>query len=451
MNSLKIAVIGSGISGLSAAWLLSKNHKVTLIEAEDRLGGHTNTVPIEIDGRLLPVDTGFICFNDATYPNLIAFFDHLGVAVHKTTMSFAASLGGGAYEYAGGRWLGMVAQPKNVLRPGHWRMIRDILRFFREAPASLENISDRETIAQYLARNGYCEEFTQRHLLPMAAAIWSSKLEDMLAYPARSLMRFFHNHGLLKLANRPMWRSVSGGARAYIDKVLADTAIDVRTAMPVSRIDRREVQPVIHFQNGNSERFDQVVIATHADQALSLLEQPSEAERDLLGAFDYSPNEAVLHRDPRFMPKSKMAWSSWNYMDWDADWKGGREIARSRDLCVTYWMNSLQQLDTREDVFVTLNPPEDARISNVAGRFHYTHPVFDQKALNAQRQLWSLQGIRNTWFCGAHFGSGFHEDGIQSGLAVAEQLGGMARPWSVENESGRICIGKPVIGLQAAE
>ena len=272
MTSLKIAVVGSGISGLSAAWLLGKRHDVTLIEADDRLGGHTNTVTAEIDRQAIDIDTGFICFNSATYPNLIALFDHLNVPVHETSMSFSASLAGGAYEYSGGTYTGMLAQLSNAFRPGHWRMIRDILRFFKEAPADLEVVTNRETIGEYLKSRGYSEEFRDRHLIPMAAAIWSSGFCDMLNYPARSFIRFFENHGLLQVSGRPKWGTVNGGSKQYIDKFLADTPMQVVTGAGVERVVRNESGVVLHTKDGVARPFDQVVIATHADQALAILE-----------------------------------------------------------------------------------------------------------------------------------------------------------------------------------
>ncbi len=442
MHPLRIAVIGSGISGLSAAWLLDKHHDVTLIEADNRIGGHTNTVLMDIDGKKVPVDTGFICFNRFTYPNLTAFFDYLDVAVHDTSMSFAASLDNGRYEYSGGTYTGMIGQPSNIFKVHHWRMIRDILRFFREAPKSLDTLGDDETLAQYLQREAYSKEFAEHHLMPMAAAIWSSKLDDMWDYPAKAFIRFFRNHGLLQVDGRPKWGTVLGGSQNYVTKLLEDSNLTIQTNAPVKKIERRPTGVVIHTANGEPQTFDQVVIASHADQALAMLDTPSAEEQALLGSFDYEHNRAILHRDRRYMPKRKLVWASWNYLDFKS------QTGTSKDLCLTYWMNSLQHLETDQDVFVTLNPPKDSQIDQVAAEFDYAHPVFDTKAMQAQRELWSLQGANRTWYCGAHFGAGFHEDGLQSGLAVAEQLGGSRRPWNVENESGRIYLPKLAGGLR---
>ena len=448
MRPQNIAVIGSGISGLSAAWLLDKAHNVTLFEKNDRLGGHTNTFEMDINGNTVPVDTGFICFNSVCYPNLIAFFDHLSVPQHETSMSFAASLNGGAYEYSGGTYLGLFGQPANFFKPAHWLMIRDILRFFKEAPLALDTLSETESLGAYLKRAGYSPAFAERHLLPMAAAIWSSKLTNTLKHPAKAFIQFFQNHGLLQVANRPRWGTVDGGSQIYIDRILDVSNIDYQTSCPVLNVKRLPSHVEVTTQLG-TQQFDHVIFASHADQALSLLDQPSLREQSLLGAFDYTKNTAVLHQDRRLMPKRKVTWASWNYLDFAP--KGQSAATSTSDLCLTYWMNSLQNLNTKEDVFVTLNPPEDIEIENIAAEFEYTHPVFDGKAMIAQKDLWSLQGVNRTWFCGAHFGSGFHEDGLQSGLAVAEQLGGVRRPWTVENESGRIFIHEPEGFREAAE
>ncbi len=449
MKPLNIAVIGSGISGLSAAWLLSQNHNVTLLESDERIGGHTHTVDMDINGQIVPVDTGFICFNEATYPNLTALFKHLDVPVHDTNMGFAASLANGAYEYAGGTYFGMIGQLSNVAKPRHWRMIKDILRFFREAPKDLPNLDDTETLEAYLKRCNYGDEFIDHHLLPMAAAIWSSKLDDMTSYPARSFIRFFLNHGLLQVEGRPMWGTVIGGSRTYVEKMLASSNIQVETGNGAVSVERNPHQAIVHTTRGETRSFDHVVVASHADQALAMLADPSAAEQNLLGAFQYARNEAVLHRDRKLMPKRKLTWASWNYIDYAPSLYHPR--GANRDLCVTYWMNSLQKLPVKDNVFVTLNPPQDMQIDNVTARIDYMHPVFDPAAMQAQRELWSLQGVNRTWYCGAHFGAGFHEDGLQSGLAVAEQLGGIRRPWDVENESGRIHISHMSEALEAAE
>ncbi len=430
---LNIAVIGSGISGMSAAWLLSERHKVTVYESAGRIGGHSNTV----DAGSVPVDTGFIVFNDATYPNLIALFDHLGVPTKKSDMSFAVSLDDGRTEYAAKDLLGFLARPSNFFSPRFWSMLADLVRFYHRASKDISpSQSELITLGDYLDAEGYGEPFQNDHLLPQAAAIWSAAPDKIRDYPACAFVRFFENHGLMKFVARPQWRTVDGGSRAYVERLTARYRDRTRLGCGVKSI--RRLPGGVHVQDvhGGVERFDQVVVATHADQALALLSDPSPRERELLGAFRYTKNFAVLHTDPSLMPKRKAMWSSWNYT--------GR--SNDTEVCsVTYWMNQLQGLKTYEPLFVSLNPWRAPAPDKVISTELYEHPMFDAAAVRAQRQLWSLQGVNSTWFCGAHFGSGFHEDGLQSGLAVAEQLGGVRRPWSVAHESGRIWLEPPAV------
>lgn len=419
---LKIAVIGSGVSALSAAWLLSKRHRVAVYEQADRLGGHSNTVMTGTAADQIPVDTGFICFNDATYPNLIALFDHLDVPTRATDMSFAVSLDQGRFEYAAP---GLFAQRRNLARPRFWSMLTEILRFYRQAPADLAALTDPDiTLGDYLKSRGFSEAFRDDHLLPMAAAIWSSPADALMDYPAEAFIRFYGNHGLLKLADRPLWRTVKGGSRVYVER-LARGLDDIRLNCAAMAVRRTAQGVTVRDSRDGEERFDHVVIGAHADQALTLLAEPTPRERSLLGAFRYSRNLAVLHTDDSLMPRRRRAWASWNY------------IGADDGLCVTYWMNRLQGLPG-QDLFVTLNPPRPPRVGALLRSEVYEHPIFDPAAIKAQKQLWSLQGDGGVWFCGSHFGAGFHEDGLQSGLAVAEQLGGLRRPWRVANESGRI-------------
>ncbi len=422
-EQLKIAVIGSGISGLSAAWLLSKRHRVTLFEADPRIGGHSHTV----DVGNVPVDTGFIVYNERTYPNLTALFDHLGVATKPSRMSFSVSLDDGRLEYAG-NLAGLFAQAKNMASPRFWSMLRDLALFYHRAPRDLANVGGA-SLADYLDGIGCGAAFRDDHLYPMAAAIWSTPAHKISDYPAAAFIRFCENHGLLTLYRRPVWRTVAGGTREYVRKLSAGLGDSMRIACPVRSIFRRGQQVLVDSPMGR-EAFDHVVVATHADQALALLGDADETERRLLGAFHYRRNEAVLHSDSSLMPGRRRVWSSWNYMSG----AGGP----SSHLSVTYWMNRLQGIPNETPLFVTLNPLREPRSELVHRRFTYDHPVFDAAATIAQRHLWSLQGRRNSWFCGAYFGAGFHEDGLQSGLAVAEELGGVSRPWSVEGQSGRI-------------
>jgi uncharacterized protein len=444
----KIAVVGSGIAGLSAAWLLAKAHDVTLFEQDGRPGGHSNTVdapagPHDQAGAVA-VDTGFIVYNVESYPNLIALFDHLGVPTARSNMSFAVSLDDGAYEYSGTGLLGIFGQPANLLRPGHWGMLWDVRRFFADARKLLaadpgDGPGAMPSLGDYLAANGYGAAFIERHILPMAAAIWSAPPARTLAFPAAAFVRFFANHGLLQVRNRPEWRTVTGGSRAYVARLLEDFPGRVRTATPVTRVTRLTHGVTLTSGRGQTETFDACVLATHADQALALLSDADRREERLLGAFGYQDNRAVLHTDPKMMPRRRRVWSSWNYRA-----TGGARVFASAP-CITYWMNRLQPLGAVQDLFVTLNPPLNPTPAidpaHVIAAFDYAHPVFDAAAMTAQRELWSLQGLRRTWFCGSYFGSGFHEDALQAGLAVAEHIGGVRRPWSVAAESGRIHLG----------
>lgn len=431
-RSLKIAVIGSGISGLSAAWLLSDRHQVTIYEQDSRLGGHANTVDVPTAGGSIPVDSGFIVFNKPNYPNLTALFEHLGVRVETTDMSFGASIDDGAIEYSGQSLQGLFARPSSVVSPSHLAMLADIVRFNREAKAALaRGIADDQSLADFVLARGLSTAFVRRFLEPMASAIWSTPSTDILNYPAASFFRFYDNHGLLqvKASAGRRWHTVTGGSREYVARISAPFAAGARVGVGVTGVRRVEGGVEVIDDSGHPDRFDHVVIATHGDQALRLLLNPTDAERSLLSAFRYQSNKAVVHFDEAQMPRRRICWSSWNYL-------GGDGAAS-----VSYWMNRLQNLRCKEDVIVTLNPIRPVREDRIVAEFDYAHPMFDVAAMRAQRELWSLQGDGGVWYCGAHFGSGFHEDGAQAGLAVAEALGGVRRPWSVANESGRIHVG----------
>lgn len=430
---LNIAVAGTGISGLSAAWLLSQRHTVTVYERADRIGGHSNTIVASIGTGRIPVDTGFIVFNRQAYPNLVALFRLLEVPTEASDMSFAVSLDSGGLEYSGSGLSGLFGQPLNLVRPRFWSMLRDIRRFYREAPADIDRADDDQTsLGSYLDSRGYGAAFRDEHLLPMASAIWSAGPAEMLSYPVSSFVRFYQNHGLLKLTGRPVWETVSGGSRNYVTRLAEPFASRIKLDTAIREVRRDDRGVVVTDSKGQTVRYDHIVMAMHADQALAALADPSPRERALLGSFRYSRNLAVLHTDESFMPKRHAVWSSWNYL-------GGR-TAQPGSVCVTYWMNRLQNITSERPLFVTLNPTRPPRAGTLLHSEVYEHPVFDASAMAAQRQLWLLQGDRNTWYCGAHFGSGFHEDGLQAGLAVAEQLGGVRRPWSVPNQSGRIVV-----------
>jgi len=441
---MDIAVIGSGIAGMSAAWLLSKNHRITVFEQDGRIGGHSNTVAAPGPDGPISVDTGFIVYNELNYPNLVALFDQLGVPTIPSDMSFAASIDDGDFEYSGSGPIGLVAQPRNLFRPRFWRMLGDLRRFYRSGAALLRQPgANAVTLGQYLDSERYSHAFVYNHLLPMAAAIWSTAARDMRDHPAATFIRFCTNHGLMQVTGRPQWRTVKGGSREYVRRLTAPFADRIRLDARIASVRRTPRGVTIEHENGVSEPFDHVVIATHADQALRLLGDPGPEERRLLGAFNYTRNTAVLHSDPALMPRRRRVWSSWNYLSRPGD-DGSSRVS------VSYWMNLLQNLDPRVPLFVTLNPHRDPADNSVLQVFEYEHPAYDLAAIDAQRSLWQLQGVRNTWFCGSYFGAGFHEDALQAGLAVAEQLGGAQRPWRVEGESDRIVVGDGPIVEAAA-
>ncbi|MEM7119624.1 MAG: FAD-dependent oxidoreductase [Pseudomonadota bacterium] len=420
---MKIAVIGGGIAGLSAAWLLCRRHDVSLYEGAGRLGGHANTVDVALHGETVPVDAGFIVYNEHNYPHLTRLFDALDVATVASNMSFAISLNGGRFEYAGSS-RGLFAQPSNVLRPTFWQLVRDLLRFYRSAPSfAARHDLDAMTLGDLLRQGGYSDLLARRHILPMAAAIWSSKLTDILDFPARTFVQFFENHGLFSLGERPQWRSVLGGSRNYVDALAAPFRDNVHLATPVTALRRTPAGVFVRDNTGHEQRFDEVVVAAHANQALAMLgDGASDAERRILGAFRYQENDAVMHSDTALMPRRRRAWSSWNYMSDGC-------LDDLDQVSVSYWMNRLQRLPTNHDVFVTLNPERQPSRDLTHAAFTYHHPQFDKAALDAQHELPTIQGYDRIWFCGSYCGYGFHEDGLQAGIAVAEAFG-VTPPWA---------------------
>jgi predicted NAD/FAD-binding protein len=421
---MKIAVIGAGAAGLGAAWLLSRHHEVVVYERESRFGGHACTVDAS-GGR--PVDVGFIVFNERNYPNLVALFEHLGVPTEASDMSFAVSLDGGRFEY-GSSFAGMVAQRRNMVRPSFLRMTHDILRFNRLAPELLERCEDLDfTIGDFVEGAGLSAAFRDRYLVPMAACIWSTPLGRMLDYPAQSFVRFFSNHGLLTIGPQLAWRTVSGGSRSYVERIATPLRQRARLATPASAIRRGPGGADVRDAGGHWDRFDKIILACHADQALELLADADARERDLLGRFAYSSNEVWLHADATLMPRRRQVWSSWNYV---ADAKD-----RDQPVSVTYWMNRLQNLQENQPLFVSVNPGRTPAAA--MQRFTFEHPMYDAAAIRAQRELHSIQGVRDTYFCGSYCGYGFHEDALSAGLDVAEQLG-VRRPWRKPEEHRRI-------------
>lgn len=416
----KIAVVGAGISGLASAYFLQQQHDVTLFEANRYLGGHTNTVDIEIDQKTLVVDTGFLVFNDKTYPNLIALFAELGIESYGTDMSFGVSLDDGRLEWAGTNLDTVFAQRKNLISPSFLGMIQDILRFNRDAERNLKMSTETGiSLGQLLHQQKYKASFANQYLIPMAAAIWSSSPKDILDFPARTFLRFCINHALLQVNDRPQWRTVQNGARSYVRKI-AETLKDVRLNSPVSAVKRTE-QGVMVTSKGDTELFDQVIFATHAPDTLSMLTDASEAEYELLSKARYQANTAYLHTDISLLPRSKKVWSAWNYIGQSAgaDMTGS---AQTSAVCVSYLLNQLQRLDTQTPVIVTLNPIYEPQPESVFAKFEYAHPVFDQKAIDTQRDLSQIQGKNKAWFAGAWTGYGFHEDGLKSALRVVKHF-----------------------------
>lgn len=419
---LDIAVVGAGVAGLGCAWWLSRRHRVTLYEKEARPGGHSCTVEVEgADGRPLAVDIGFMVLNEPNYPRLTRLFRRLGIETVPTDMSFSVSMDDGAFEYGGGDWGALFAQRRNLLRPGFWRMCADILRFFRKGRAAADDPAlDGLTLGEWLRRERFGRAFADRHILPMAAAIWSAPLAAVAEHPVRPFLAFFRNHGLLQLTDRPQWRTVAGGSRRYVEALVADGRFGL-CAGGVRAVLRDPGGVTVIRADGHAARHDMVVLATHADTSLRLLADADREERALLASFRYASNTVVLHGDPALMPKRRRVWSSWNHVGRSGD-------PATRRVAVTYWMNRLQHLPAHTPLFVTLNPWREPDPKRVHAVRTFDHPVFDAAALAAQARLPQLQGRRRTWYCGSWTGDGFHEAALGSGLSVAEALTGL-RPF----------------------
>jgi len=423
---VRIAIVGSGIAGLGTAWLLTKQgHAVSLFEADTRLGGHTATVDVTLEGQTFPVDTGFLVFNDRTYPKLIALFDELGVDSVASEMSFSCRVDRHRLEWAGTDLRSLFAQPANALRPAFWRMLADIARFNRSTQAMVEdNRVWSVSLGEFLDAENYSAPFRDWYLLPMAAAIWSAPRRDILEFPLPTFVHFCRNHGLLQITDRPRWRTVQGGGRMYVQKIAAQLP-DVRVGTPVRRIMRKKDGVEIDTAGRPGEAFDTVVLACHSDSALALLGDPSHSEQRLLAAVRYQPNRVVLHTDAALLPRARRAWSAWNYLATD-DPSGRRPVA------VSYLINKLQPLPCATPVIVTLNPPIEPDAARVLQEFEYSHPLLDSAAIAARDGIAQLQGERNTWYAGAWLGYGFHEDGLASAHAVAD---GIARGDSTEDRA----------------
>jgi uncharacterized protein len=411
---MRIGVIGSGISGMVAAYHLSRDHEVTMFEAGGYVGGHTHTVDVEIENeeRSLAVDTGFIVFNDWTYPNFIALLDELKVPWQHSAMSFSVRCGKTGLEYNGTSLNSLFAQRRNLLRPSFLKMVVDILRFNREAPKLLQTDSHRISLGDYLRQEAFSRYFVDNYIVPMGAAVWSTRPQDMLDFPARFFVEFFANHGFLNLDERPVWRVVQGGSREYVKRLTARYAKKIRLNTPVESIARLPTSVAVRLRGGSVEHFDNVFMACHSDQALQLLSDPSAAERDILGAIPYQENIAVLHTDERLMPQRKLAWAAWNYH---------LPEQTSDRVCLTYNMNILQSLPGKTQFLVSLNR-NDMEPGKVLGRYVYHHPLFTVAGVAAQKRRAEINGERNTYYCGAYWSYGFHEDGVKSALTAFEEF-----------------------------
>ena len=419
---MRIAIIGTGISGLGAAWALRHRAQITLFEAGSHFGGHTHTVDVDLPGEVpFAVDTGFLVLNERTYPKLQALFAELDVPLATSDMSFSVQTplpDGNTLEWSGSNLNTVFAQRRNLTRPSFWRMLRDILRFNREATALARKpdaeLDLNQTVGDYLRREGYCDPFLHWYLLPMTACIWSCPPGQMLDFPLATLVRFCDNHGLLQVNNRPQWFTVRGGARQYVQKMLAQLP-DARLRTPVQRVVRHDNGVELHT-TGGAIWFDEVIFACHSDQALALIDSPSPAEREVLGAIRYQPNRALLHTDTRLLPKARQAWAAWNYES--------TVNARTEQptVCLHYLLNKLQPLPTQRPIVVSLNPLREPAEHTVLREISYAHPIFDQAAIDAQQRVPELQGQRHSYFCGAWCGYGFHEDGLKSGYAAAQAL-----------------------------
>lgn len=439
---MRVAVIGSGISGLACAWLLSEKHEVTLFERALKLGGHTNTVPVTTPSGEQPVDTGFIVYNEANYPLLTAMFRELGVATRHSDMSFGVSIADGAYEYAGDTLATLFLQASNLVSRKHWRMLLEILRF----NATTRKLLERDalppgSLSEFLDTHGFSRELSTRYLLPMAGAIWSCSTRQALAFPYADFARFFDAHGLLNAINRPQWRSVVGGSQRYIDAIHARFRGNVRLGAAIHRVRRGEDAAWVAHAEGE-ERFDAVVCASHADQTLAMLTEVDEHERRVLAAIPYADNVAYLHTDESLLPKRRRAWSSWNYT-------AASDAISDERIAVTYWMNRLQHIDGETNYLVSLNPPRLPADDKILYRTVYEHPQFGAESVAAQTLLPTIQGKRRIWFCGAWTGYGFHEDGLKSALRVAAAFG--CKPAWIPDTAGDLHPALPTLEPEAAQ
>ncbi|MFT6394968.1 MAG: putative NAD/FAD-binding protein [Methylophilaceae bacterium] len=414
---MRIAVIGTGVSGLGAAYLLHQHHDLVIYEKNDYLGGHSRTIDVPVKEGVLAVDTGFIVFNDWNYPNLLGLFDEIRVPYQKSDMSFGVSIDDGWLEYSSG---GLFAQRKNILRPQYWRMLFDVFKFNKQALAYIEK-DPSITLGNCLEQLKMGSWFKRYYILAMGAAIWSCPVETIMQFPAQTFLRFFKNHGLLSINKRPQWYTVTGGSREYIKRLTAPFADCITLGNGAARVTQLGDQYVVIDVKGGKREFDHVIFACHADQALALLEKPTVDEQSVLSSFDYQRNHIVVHSDASYMPQHKQCWASWVYLS-------EQQQDNNQDISLSYWMNNLQSLKTETPVIITLNPTRRPKESLIINEHNFSHPIFDYKAIIAQDKMQSIQGQRNLWFCGAYQRYGFHEDGLLSAVNVVKRLGGTI-PW----------------------
>jgi predicted NAD/FAD-binding protein len=410
---MRIAIIGSGISGLTAAYLLHKDHQIDVYEQNDYIGGHTNTVDIELQGNNYPVDTGFIVFNQKTYPNFVRLLKKLGVVWKDSNMSFSVHCDRTGLEYSPTSFGTLFAQRRNAIRPLFWRMVWDIFRFRRNYESILKGPTDI-TLMELLEKEQYCRYFRDYFIIPMGAAIWSADPELFGQIPARFFVRFFHNHGFLNIRNQPQWLTIQNGSRQYVNALTAEFRNQIHLNCPVLSIRRLSKQVLVQTANGTEESYDQVIIATHSDQALKLLSDPSKKERDILRAVPYKDNTAVLHTDINLLPRIKKTWASWNYRIPEKP---------QASVILTYNMNMLQGIEAPETFCVTLNSKQEIDLKQILYEVEYAHPVFTNESVRAQSMHKEISGVNRTHFCGAYWGNGFHEDGVNSALVVCRHFG----------------------------
>ena len=415
---MRIAVVGAGISGLGVAWLLSQEHDVRVFEKQNRIGGHSNTFDVDFGHMRVPVDTGFIVYNDLNYPNLIGLFDALGVTTKGSEMTFSVSLRDKQVEYEGSL-RGLVAQPSNLASARYWSMLNGLRKFYANAYRYSQDLAADLSLGDFIKKYNFSDAFVQDHLLPMGAAIWSCPVDTMLEFPARSFIQFMENHKLMNYIDRPIWRTVEGGSRQYVEKIVSSLGDKIEKNCHIRQIRRQGAGVLITIENEGEVYFDKVIMASHADESLPLISDASDKEQALLSSFSFQPNRVILHSDPALMPKRKGAWAAWNYLT---------SAKSTGELSVTYWMNKLQSIDNGTPLFVTLNPYEEPDSALIHREFSYDHPVFDAPAIKAQAALGEIQGQNHMYFCGAWTRYGFHEDGLSSAVRVAKSFG-VSIPW----------------------